>query len=124
MHQHIKQPWVDALRSGKYQQGKDFLRREGNYCCLGVLCDLYDRETSGPGWDEHCGSGGDDYLGSDTSLPGEVTRWAGLIGSSDVNHRGEYSVNLRHHGYRTYLSSINDEGASFNEIADLIEQQL
>ena len=32
--------WVDALRSGKYQQGFGALKtKAGGYCCLGVLCD-------------------------------------------------------------------------------------
>lgn len=43
MNPEIKTKWVEALRSGKYKQGKKSLRsREGDkYCCLGVLCDLY-----------------------------------------------------------------------------------
>lgn len=33
--------WVKALRSGKYKQGKSFLKREdGTYCCLGVLTEV------------------------------------------------------------------------------------
>lgn len=36
--------WVEALRSGKYQQITDRLRRELDtgygYCCLGVLCEV------------------------------------------------------------------------------------
>lgn len=31
-----KAKWIEALRSGKYQQGKDMLYRAGRYCCLGV----------------------------------------------------------------------------------------
>lgn len=49
--------WADALRSGKYKQGKDFLlamrivakldeplpkQEVKTYCCLGVLCDIAD----------------------------------------------------------------------------------
>lgn len=40
MDQRIKQLWLVALRSGKYEQGKRFLRAGEQYCCLGVLCDL------------------------------------------------------------------------------------
>lgn len=34
--------WVKALRSGEYRQAKEVLvdRREGSFCCLGVLQDL------------------------------------------------------------------------------------
>lgn len=37
--------WIEALRSGKYKQGKGQLKQDDRYCCLGVLqeitnCDL------------------------------------------------------------------------------------
>lgn len=35
-----KRDWVAALRSGKYEQGKDSLLSDNGYCCLGVLCKL------------------------------------------------------------------------------------
>lgn len=44
MKPELKKRWVKALRSGKYKQGKNYLRRqtpEGDrYCCLGVLCEI------------------------------------------------------------------------------------
>jgi hypothetical protein len=41
MHPGIKQEWVTALRSGKYEQGHWKLRLENDtFCCLGVLCDI------------------------------------------------------------------------------------
>ena len=44
----LQQNWVDALRSGNYQQGYNYLsQRDGSnqkYCCLGVLCDLFSTE--------------------------------------------------------------------------------
>lgn len=32
----VKKKWVAALRSGKYEQGRQFLESNGEYCCLGV----------------------------------------------------------------------------------------
>lgn len=32
--------WTEALRSGKYKQGKRFLRTGDSFCCLGVAGDL------------------------------------------------------------------------------------
>jgi hypothetical protein len=32
--------WITALRSGRYQQGKGYLRSNNEYCCLGVLCEV------------------------------------------------------------------------------------
>ena len=41
--------WVEALRSGKYLQGKERLvQKDGpniTYCCLGVACKLYEEAT-------------------------------------------------------------------------------
>lgn len=37
-----QQQWVEALRSGKYKQGKNVLRSADDcFCCLGVACDLF-----------------------------------------------------------------------------------
>ena len=39
----LKAKWIKALRSGDYKQGTDCLRSNTNqYCCLGVACDLID----------------------------------------------------------------------------------
>lgn len=39
----LKAKWLEALRSGKYQQGRGGLRDENNcFCCLGVLMDIVD----------------------------------------------------------------------------------
>lgn len=40
MDQKIKRRWVKALRSGKYQQGRNQLMRSTRMCCMGVLCDI------------------------------------------------------------------------------------
>ncbi len=44
MNPEVKQKWIGALRSGKYEQGTEKLRSVSGYCCLGVLCDLYAQE--------------------------------------------------------------------------------
>lgn len=41
------QAWVDALRSGKYQQVRNALRTPDGFCCLGVACDIDDPESWG-----------------------------------------------------------------------------
>jgi hypothetical protein len=41
MDKKLKAKWVKALRSGKYEQGKEVLvDNKGKYCCLGVLCHI------------------------------------------------------------------------------------
>lgn len=49
MNERVMKKWTKALRSGKYKQGRAALCVEdskGNksFCCLGVLCDLYNTE--------------------------------------------------------------------------------
>ena len=41
MDKALKAKWLEALRSGKYKQGRKKLRSEDDeFCCLGVLCDI------------------------------------------------------------------------------------
>ncbi len=40
MNLELKQKWLDALRSGKYKQGTQYLNSSSGYCCLGVLCEV------------------------------------------------------------------------------------
>lgn len=92
--------WVAALRSGKYKQAKESLRVEGlGYCCLGVACDLSKLGR----WD------------STWYMVGTVSS----SGSSLSTAVGEF------YGLKTtdgrQWAILNDNGASFPEIADAIE---
>jgi len=40
LDKEIKKAWIEALRSGKYKQGRMCLKRDNEYCCLGVLCEI------------------------------------------------------------------------------------
>ena len=40
----LAKKWIDALRSGKYKQGRGQLVKGDRYCCLGVLCDVAKQE--------------------------------------------------------------------------------
>ena len=119
MNPQIKARWVAALRSGDYTQGKGALRRGDEYCCLGVLCDLHRIETGEtewvPGgaydWKGRKGRAIWTYARSAISLPNAVALWAGLYVPSPVVGESQ-------------LSELNDGGATFAVIADLIEAQL
>ncbi len=85
MKEDIKDRWVGALRSGEYKQGKGRLKTsDGNFCCLGVLCDLYLLETGGS-WqlapdDKPCmrDEAEEEGYGNWSVLPSAVQDWAGL----------------------------------------------
>jgi hypothetical protein len=113
MNPQIKQKWVDALRSGKYQQTQRRLHDENGFCCLGVLCDLYGKENNVE-WDL-TNNGHNVYVFQDmvACLPVSVKEWADL----------EY-YNPRVDDQTDSLIGLNDNGSTFNEIADVIEKQL
>lgn len=45
MNPEVKEKWTAALDSGEFTQGTGRLQNlKGDFCCLGVLCELYRRE--------------------------------------------------------------------------------
>ena len=40
MEAKMKKRWIKALRSGEYEQGREDLKVDEKFCCLGVLCDI------------------------------------------------------------------------------------
>lgn len=123
----IKALWIEALRSGEYEQGQEYLNSEKGFCCLGVLCDIAIKEGVIPDWREKpepqaYGQGHELIavkwvLGSASLLPREVHDWAGL------KRDDEFST-LGYLGDGTSLASMNDNGSTFAEIADVIEEKL
>ena len=108
----VKRRWIKALRSGKYRQGKGQLKDEypsgkASYCCLGVLCDLYNKTCKTDRWEKT-------FYSEDTDLPWTVMKWAGLDDSDPV-------IDIKSN---QEASMLNDHGSSFNEIADLIKKNL
>ena len=126
---------VEALRSGKFKQGRGTLHLGDEYCCLGVAC-----EISGLGeWvpDEESlseeetrrWSGAQSYkisvLGVTTQesscLPQEVRDYFGFTNNAGGAVEWLRAPSL--HGAVPCLMSLNDCGATFEEIADIIESE-
>lgn len=104
-----KVKWVDALRSGKYEQGRFSLRTvDDMFCCLGVLCDLVDP--------------GDWRMDGSSAIDGIYTHGGGChsgVPSRSVTEQVELNrVALDD------LTNMNDRGRTFSEIADYIEENL
>ena len=101
MDKELKAKWVEALRSGEYEQADGVLKCDTGYCCLGVL-----REVAGP----------DSMREDDHEL---------LLHREDADRIGiDYAMQKR-------LSHMNDgwqkgeiRKHSFAEIADYIEANL
>lgn len=121
MNKEIKQQWVAALRSGDYRQGTGTLKnRRGEFCCLGVLCDLAEK-AGVVTWKDNAmyhgyASPSFGHLAINSTLPLEVKIWADLnTRNPSVVYDSEYEA----------LSSLNDVlKLSLNKIADVIEKQL
>lgn len=126
MKADIKQKWVAALRSGEYEQTEGVLRNGNGYCCLGVLCDLYSKET-GVEWLD-MGFGGFSIHDVDGALPHSVRVWAHLadeFGAYVEVETDEGGATNPSYLANPSLTELNDSWAyDFKMIADVIEQQL
>lgn len=128
MNKEIAQKWVKALRSGEYKQGSHVLHNTSNntYCCLGVLCDIYQREGNKfdtvwvgnwGNWGVETTNGFENLLatyfdGRCDVLPEVVMKWADIDCSS-----GSYRDDL------ITLAALNDDMEyTFDQIATVIEQ--
>lgn len=130
MNPEVKQKWIDALRSGNYEQGSEKLRTVTGYCCLGVLCDLYSKEQGAEwefrGLDENTHQTTDYWYFEDQSefLPESVKEWAGLpvvnpsvrVDVTDNDDEDDWF-------YNDEIANLNDSGYTFNELSNVIEQQ-
>jgi len=103
MNKEIKKIWVQALRSGLYEQTTGELTDGEGYCCLGVLCDI-------------AAMNGLVQSACHPFSPDEAIRmWSGL----------EIDTTVDFNGVNKYLSQVNDDDRQdFHQIADIIEEQL
>ncbi len=105
MKKITRQKWLNALRSNRFKQGRGSLRQQGEkgplHCCLGVLCEI-------------TGKGNAPYLVGGYGYPGNMwTNGAPIMAYAGLNET-EQAV----------LADKNDNGVSFNEIADWIEENI
>lgn len=122
MNKVVKRLWIEALRSGDYEQGPFALERGAvgalKHCCLGVLCRVaissgLDLPVARRVRDDDYTAFGD--IQTTSMLPSEVIAWAGLDYPDPFVYAGD---DLR------ALSYLNDQGTPFAKIADLIDKSL
>ncbi len=107
--------WVEALESGEYRQGQQYLRQkheEGDlFCCLGVACSLFP-EISKPEDYEEVEEGGPVFYSNEKSLlPERMVKLLGFLGKLGQHKHND-----------TSLSMMNDNGITFKEIAEEIRK--
>lgn len=109
--------WIEALRSGKYKQGRSHLHKidengKTSFCCLGVACDLF---YEGIKLNSLCpqGRGIRVVYGDEVSYaPPEIVEILKLNDATGIT-RGEYAPGL---------AQRNDAGESFEYIASVLEE--
>lgn len=122
MDQAIKKQWIAALRSGEYKQGTGCLRNGKEFCCLGVLTDLYAKEK-GLIWDSKATENSKSLYGHAAIPQHRVIEWAGLR-SCDPGVVVPESIKRETNCDCESLAEMNDRGYTFDQIADVIEEQL
>jgi hypothetical protein len=116
--------WLDALRSGDYKQVQRKLTDgKGGYCCLGVLCEakgLPKKVIEGP-------------EGDLASIYYVFDRENNSLSAGIIPHREQSTIledldlsKLVHtkegcDELSSFLITMNDDGKTFDEIADFIE---
>lgn len=131
MNPEAKSLLVAALRSGKYEQAAGYLRTPfvdeatgkaaDGFCCLGVLCDV--AVKNGIDLDVGRGISHTAYMYDSESayLPAKVQAWSGLNDVGDFP--GETEWHVSNGEIYTSLIEANDDGRTFEEIADFIERE-
>ena len=129
----LRKRWIEALRSGKYERSTSMLRHKSyGFCCLGVLCDISNLGN----WELQENSDHYRYVIDEqrhsSFLPEQIVNRIGTSGTVDFSFEVEKisnettrkeirvtsgAINL------CSLSMLNDHGFTFEQIADLIENE-
>lgn len=133
--------WIAALRGGDYPQTEGKLQTDIGFCCLGVACDLYARDSNEEYWipcaNYYMFKDPNTDQKDENSLPGTLVQFLELTHDDDGENPQELPIPIhiaRHHapGYMNegtkvnagtlYITTLNDNGCPFPIIADIIEQ--
>ena len=123
--------WVKALRSSEYTQAREALITEGtggscSYCCLGVLAVVLGAEVVED--DDDDDEEEEEGFRVRLKLDGAIVDDMGYVGEQIINSFGrnisEYLGGLEVATISHLIHMNDDDGNSFDEIADYIEEVL
>lgn len=126
MKKEIADKWIVALNSNEFNQHRGALHNPSNngYCCLGVLCEIYRKETGKGRW-EYDGfmSNPDEKEArlmdwSCQHLPYAVQEWSGM--KSPLGQYDEKDNSIETNKNLVYLNDM--AGFKFSGIASFIER--
>lgn len=92
--------WTKALESGKFKQGRNALQLDDAYCCLGVFCKVNNIPYVALGKSDLSALGINDSFKNEEAY----THLGKVLGTGT-----------------TELAGMNDGGATFKEIAEVIK---
>lgn len=116
--------WVAALRSGDYEQARGSLTHNyTSFCCLGVACEVHGvrrKSTYGGDGYENIFDDESEVINSATNaqLPNQLAKalgWKWPTGTFEIE-TPRYIDPLEYE-----LTVLNDDGFTFDQIADIIE---
>lgn len=131
MNPEVKAKWLAKLRDPETKQTKGCLKNTQGMCCLGVLCDIYIKETGEGEWVDLDGVNFNFEYDLETDrllLPYRVRNWSGLPQVDGFN-----TLSFEHSRINTItrgingsvpVTALNDGHYNFAEIADIIEKEL
>lgn len=116
MKRSIARKWAAALDSGEYGQTTGTLRKNGKFCCLGVLCNMHAQAHPEIAKTQRRAK---EYLGCEALPPHEVTEWSGMA-SDDGRLSSSVEINGK---FYNDLADLNDNAKlTFPEIAKVIRK--
>jgi len=124
MDKELRDKWVEALRSGKYKQGKAKLAEKNtdgsfSYCCLGVLCDVANLKYI---VDKASGTNG--IIEAKAYYINDERHRSFAFLPLDPRFQNIWENVMSCDSMEQHLITMNDEGSTFEEIADWIEKNV
>jgi hypothetical protein len=136
MKKSVMEKWTKELESGRYRQVTGVLKKPRSnkaygYCCLGVLCDIYARETGKGIWeDDPTSNQGTKRFNTNksqnaTELPEEVRKWAGMdtaSGQANCTLATKTDEDGDEFVAHSLIDANDDLGLKFPQIAQVIRK--
>lgn len=121
--------WISALQNGTYPQARHHLRVGDSFCCIGVACDLVYPEgwiSTEEGYGFSLANEKGEVMSTNEFILPQVRRMYGGMGPLGIYVGGTFpdgrggSMEITH----LSLTSLNDLGATFEEIAEILTKAI